>query len=72
MVLCLISGSIENLGELKKYDAVEGFDSTVKLKWSEGVEYFYNQLEEKIRRRSLQKLLLLFLVLNLLRETLLF
>nr|7FIW_B Chain B, bacteria factor 4,CidA I(Zeta/1) protein [synthetic construct] len=40
-------------GELKKYDAVEGFDSTVKLKWSEGVEYFYNQLEEKDKEKKL-------------------
>ncbi|MBA8767250.1 cytoplasmic incompatibility factor CifA [Wolbachia pipientis] len=40
-------------GELKKYDAVEGFDSAVKLKWSEGVEYFYNQLEEKDKEKKL-------------------
>lgn len=35
-------------GELKQpSNAVEGFDSAVKPKWSEGVEYFYNQLEKK-------------------------
>ncbi|ONI58213.1 hypothetical protein N499_0142 [Wolbachia pipientis wVitA] len=40
-------------GELKKYDAVEGFDSAVKLKWSEGVEYFYNLLKEEDKEKKL-------------------
>ncbi|WP_265031276.1 cytoplasmic incompatibility factor CifA [Wolbachia endosymbiont (group A) of Tiphia femorata] len=40
-------------GELKKYDAVEGFDSAVKLKWSEGVEYFYNHLKEEDKEKKL-------------------
>ncbi|WP_317585881.1 cytoplasmic incompatibility factor CifA [Wolbachia endosymbiont of Zaprionus taronus] len=39
-------------GELKKYDAVEGFDSAVKLKWSEGVEYFYNHLKEEDKEKK--------------------
>ncbi len=35
-------------GELKQpSNAVEGFDSAVKLKWSKGVEYFYNHLKEE-------------------------
>ncbi|WP_319803435.1 cytoplasmic incompatibility factor CifA [Wolbachia endosymbiont (group B) of Eucosma cana] len=44
-------------GELKEYDtvkgAVEGFDSAVKLKWSEGVEYFYNHLKEEDKEKKL-------------------
>ncbi len=41
-------------GELKQpNNAVEGFDSAVKFKWSEGVEYFYNQLEEKDKEKKL-------------------
>ncbi|WP_341810168.1 MULTISPECIES: cytoplasmic incompatibility factor CifA [unclassified Wolbachia] len=40
-------------GELKQYDAVEGFDSAVKLKWSEGVEYFYNHLKEEDKEKKL-------------------
>ncbi|WP_319803102.1 cytoplasmic incompatibility factor CifA [Wolbachia endosymbiont (group A) of Sympetrum striolatum] len=40
-------------GELKKYDAVEGFESAVKLKWSEGVEYFYNHLKEEDKEKKL-------------------
>ncbi|QTP63008.1 cytoplasmic incompatibility factor CifA [Wolbachia endosymbiont of Ceratosolen solmsi] len=40
-------------GELKKYDAVEGFDSAVKLRWSEGVEYFYNHLKEEDKEKKL-------------------
>lgn len=41
-------------GELKQpSNAVEGFDSAVRLKWSEGVEYFYNQLEEKDKEKKL-------------------
>lgn len=40
-------------GELKKYDAVEGFDSAVKLKWSEGVEYFYSHLKEEDKEKKL-------------------
>ncbi|WP_341813908.1 cytoplasmic incompatibility factor CifA [Wolbachia endosymbiont (group A) of Lasioglossum villosulum] len=40
-------------GELKKYNAVEGFDSAVKLKWSEGVEYFYNHLKEEDKEKKL-------------------
>lgn len=40
-------------GELKQPNKIEGFDSAVKLKWSEGVEYFYNQLEEKDKEKKL-------------------
>nr|WP_320157279.1 cytoplasmic incompatibility factor CifA [Wolbachia endosymbiont (group A) of Ectemnius continuus] len=40
-------------GELKKYDAVEGFNSAVKLKWSEGVEYFYSHLKEEDKEKKL-------------------
>lgn len=40
-------------GELKQYDAVEGFDSAVKLKWSEGVEYFYSHLKEEDKEKKL-------------------
>ncbi|MBA8757168.1 MULTISPECIES: cytoplasmic incompatibility factor CifA [Wolbachia] len=40
-------------GELKQYDALEGFDSAVKLKWSEGVEYFYNLLKEEDKEKKL-------------------
>ncbi|WP_341808109.1 cytoplasmic incompatibility factor CifA [Wolbachia endosymbiont (group E) of Neria commutata] len=41
-------------GELKQpNNAIEGFDSAVKFKWSEGVEYFYNQLEEKDKEKKL-------------------
>lgn len=40
-------------GELEKYDAVEGFDSAVKLKWSEGAEYFYNHLKEEDKEKKL-------------------
>lgn len=41
-------------GELKQpSNAAEGFDSAVKFKWSEGVEYFYNQLEEKDKEKKL-------------------
>ncbi|WCR53301.1 MAG: hypothetical protein PG981_000323 [Wolbachia endosymbiont of Ctenocephalides orientis wCori] len=44
-------------GEFKQpNNAIEGFDSAVKLKWSEGVEYFIISWKKKIRRRSLQKL----------------
>lgn len=45
-------------GELKKYDAVEGFDSAVKLKWSEGVEYFYNHLKEEDKEKKLTEAIL--------------
>ncbi|WP_310734009.1 cytoplasmic incompatibility factor CifA [Wolbachia pipientis] len=45
-------------GELKKYDAVEGFDSAVKLKWSEGVEYFYNLLKEEDKEKKLTEAIL--------------
>lgn len=41
-------------GELKQPgNAEEGFDSAIKLKWSEGVEYFSNQLEEKAKEKKL-------------------
>ncbi|MBA8756962.1 MULTISPECIES: cytoplasmic incompatibility factor CifA [Wolbachia] len=33
--------------------ASEGFDSAVKLKWSEGVEYFYNHLKEEDKEKKL-------------------
>ncbi|WP_353280740.1 cytoplasmic incompatibility factor CifA [Wolbachia endosymbiont (group B) of Tholera decimalis] len=45
-------------GELKQYDAVEGFDSAVKLKWSEGVEYFYNHLKEEDKEKKLTEAIL--------------
>ncbi|WP_320157033.1 cytoplasmic incompatibility factor CifA [Wolbachia endosymbiont (group A) of Pheosia gnoma] len=45
-------------GGLKKYDAVEGFDSAVKLKWSEGVEYFYNHLKEEDKEKKLTEAIL--------------
>jgi len=45
-------------GELKQYDAVEGFDSGVKLKWSEGVEYFYNHLKEEDKEKKLTEAIL--------------
>lgn len=34
-------------------NAEEGFDSAVKLKWSEGVEYFYNHLKEEDKEKKL-------------------
>lgn len=46
-------------GELKKYDAVEGFDSAVKLKWSEGVEYFYNHLKEDKEKKLTEAIIAL-------------
>lgn len=45
-------------GKLKQYDAVEGFDSAVKLKWSEGVEYFYNHLKEEDKEKKLTEAIL--------------
>ncbi|WP_353285562.1 cytoplasmic incompatibility factor CifA [Wolbachia endosymbiont (group B) of Agrotis puta] len=45
-------------GKLKKYDAVEGFDSAVKLEWSEGVEYFYNHLKEEDKEKKLTEAIL--------------
>ncbi|WP_419198842.1 cytoplasmic incompatibility factor CifA [Wolbachia endosymbiont of Rhagoletis cingulata] len=46
-------------GELKQYDAVEGFDSAVKLKWSEGVEYFYNHLKEDKEKKLTEAIIAL-------------
>ncbi|MFP3032451.1 MAG: cytoplasmic incompatibility factor CifA [Wolbachia sp.] len=46
-------------GELKKYDAVEGFDSAVKLKWSEGVEYSYNHLKEDKEKKLTEAIIAL-------------
>ncbi|WP_253303139.1 cytoplasmic incompatibility factor CifA [Wolbachia endosymbiont of Phyllotreta cruciferae] len=41
-------------GELRQPgNAEEGFDSAIKLKWSEGAEYFSNQLEEKAKEKKL-------------------
>ncbi|WP_264686520.1 cytoplasmic incompatibility factor CifA [Wolbachia endosymbiont (group B) of Rhopobota naevana] len=41
-------------GELRQPgNAAEGFDSAVRLKWSEGVEYFYNHLKEEDKEKKL-------------------
>lgn len=41
-------------GEFKKHDdAVEGFKKAVEFKWSEGVEYFYNHLKEKDKKKKI-------------------
>ncbi|WP_265024246.1 MULTISPECIES: cytoplasmic incompatibility factor CifA [unclassified Wolbachia] len=46
-------------GELKQpSNAEEGFDSAVKLKWSEGVEYFYNLLKEEDKEKKLTEAIL--------------
>lgn len=41
-------------GELKRpKSAAEGFDYAMKLNWTEGLEYFYNQLEKNDRKNKL-------------------
>ncbi|WP_265026410.1 cytoplasmic incompatibility factor CifA [Wolbachia endosymbiont (group A) of Bibio marci] len=43
----------ESGGLKQPSNASEGFDSAVKLKWSEGVEYFYNHLKEEDKEKKL-------------------
>ncbi|WP_341819628.1 cytoplasmic incompatibility factor CifA [Wolbachia endosymbiont (group A) of Brachyopa scutellaris] len=43
----------ESGGLKQPSNASEGFDSAVKLKWSEGVEYFYNLLKEEDKEKKL-------------------
>lgn len=39
-------------GTLKEYNNVDGFREAVDLKWSEGVEYFYNLLSRQEREEE--------------------
>ncbi|XP_026669738.1 uncharacterized protein LOC113464402 [Ceratina calcarata] len=43
----------ESGGLKQPSNASEGFDSAVKLEWSEGVEYFYNHLKEEDKEKKL-------------------
>nr|WP_253307350.1 hypothetical protein [Rickettsia endosymbiont of Ceutorhynchus assimilis] len=38
--------------KLKEYSNIDGFREAVNLKWSEGVEYFYNRLSEQERKEE--------------------
>ncbi|WP_264336983.1 hypothetical protein [Wolbachia endosymbiont (group B) of Chorthippus brunneus] len=40
-------------GTLKEYSNVDGFRKVVDLKWSEGVEYFYNRLNLQEREKEI-------------------
>ncbi|WP_265024818.1 MULTISPECIES: hypothetical protein [unclassified Wolbachia] len=40
-------------GTLKEYSNVDGFREVVDLKWSEGVEYFYNRLNLQEREKEI-------------------
>ncbi len=48
----------ESGGLKQPSNASEGFDSAVKLKWSEGVEYFYNHLKEEDKEKKLTEAIL--------------
>lgn len=39
--------------KLKEYSSVEGFRGAVGLRWSEGVEYFYDRLSEREREKEI-------------------
>ncbi|WP_047759355.1 MAG: hypothetical protein ABOJ95_001081 [Wolbachia endosymbiont of Armadillidium vulgare] len=39
--------------KLKEYSDIDGFREAVDLKWSEGVEYFYNRLNEQEREEEI-------------------
>ncbi|WP_353278281.1 hypothetical protein [Wolbachia endosymbiont (group B) of Longitarsus flavicornis] len=39
--------------KLKEYSNVEGFRGAVGFRWSEGVEYFYDRLSEKERKKEI-------------------
>lgn len=39
--------------KLKEYSNVEGFKGAVGLRWSEGVEYFYDRLSEREREKEI-------------------
>ncbi|WP_264337004.1 hypothetical protein [Wolbachia endosymbiont (group B) of Chorthippus brunneus] len=39
--------------KLKEYSSVEGFREAVGLRWSEGVEYFYDRLSEREREKEI-------------------
>lgn len=48
----------ESGGLKQPSNASEGFDSAVKLEWSEGVEYFYNHLKEEDKEKKLTEAIL--------------